>query len=737
MIRPLTGLLFGALFTVTTAWALGALVIRKLSLTLYRVEERVLAFALGSACLSAIIFLLCSAKLAHRGVFLAVGLAIIGYTVHSGVHRSMSKPLPQLSRPWRWVFVSIFGAFALFYLTNAMAPEVSPDGLAYHLSFVAKYARAHGFVPITTNIYASLSQGAELLFLFAFEFGRHSAAALVHFTFWIVLALMILCYARRIGRPQAGVAAAIFTCVAPVVALDGSVAYIDVAEAAVVFAVFYLLQIWSLDRNAKLLIPIGILAGFAYAVKYTGGLAVVYAIGFVAWKLWRAKRPVIRHVLVVSGLALVMILPWMVKDWLVVDNPISPFGNRLFPNPYVHISMEQEWRQYLRTYGLASYWELPRQLTLRGDRVNGFFGPLFLLTPLALLAVRFPAGRQLLLAGAIFALPYFSNVGARFLIPVIPFLSLALALVLARAKWLLLLLTVGHAIASMPLVYQFYSGRSTAWAVERVFPKAALRIESEESFLRRESIDYNVVRMLDRLVPPSQPVFAFTPPAESYTSREILISYQAGYNELLQDIVWTPMFSDFSPDRILKFQFPGRTLRKIRIVQTAGVRKVQWSVAEMRIFDSVELARAPEWRLTARPNPWDVQLAFDNSPVTRWRSWQDVEPGMYIEVDFGKSQRVDSVVLESSADALRTNVKLDGMDSDGRWTTLSGRPQVSRAPERVSLRLAAAGELKARGIRYILVDDSNLGADDFRLHGKVWGMTLVGQWTTHRLYYIE
>ena len=736
MIRPLTGLLFGALFTVTTAWALGALVIRKLSLTLYRVEERVLAFTLGSACLSAIVFLLCSVRLAHRGVFLGVGLAIIGYAVHSGVHRRMGKPLPPLSRPWHWVFVSIFGAFVLFYLTNAMAPEVSPDGLAYHLSFVAKYARAHGFVPITTNMYASLSQGAELLFLFAFEFGRHSAAALVHFAFWIALALMILCYGRRIGRPQAGVAAAIFTCVAPVVALDGSVAYIDVAEAAVVFAVFYLLQIWDADRNPKLLAPIGILAGFAYAVKYTGGLAVLYSVGFVAWKLWRAKRPLIRSLVVVSALALLMILPWMVKNWIIVDNPISPLGNRLFPNPHVHISMEESWRQYLRTYGLVSYSELPRQLTLRGDQVNGFFGPLFLLAPLALLAVRFSAGRQLLLAGAIFALPYFSNVGARFLIPAIPFISFCLALTLAQAKWLLLLLTVGHAVASLPSVYHLYCARHT-WALDKVSVKAALRIESEESFLSRHSDDYVVARMLDRLVTPSGRVFAFTPPAESYTSRDLLIGYQAGYNELLQDIVWTPVFSYFPPTRILKFQFPSRELRKVRIVQTRRVPNVQWSVAELRVFDGQELPRAPEWRLTARPNPWDVQLAFDNSPVTRWRTWQDAEPGMYVEVDFGKSQHVDSAVVESSGDSAETNVKLDGMASDGRWTTLSEHPLESRVSTSVSLRLAAAGELKARGIRHILVDDSNIGAEDFRLHSKVWGMTLLGQWKTHRLYYIE
>ena len=53
---------------------------------------------------------------------------------------------------------------------------------------VARYWREHGFHPIVWNLYASLSEGAEMLFLFAFAFGRHSAASMVHFAFLLALA---------------------------------------------------------------------------------------------------------------------------------------------------------------------------------------------------------------------------------------------------------------------------------------------------------------------------------------------------------------------------------------------------------------------------------------------------------------------------------------------------------------------------------------------------------------------
>ena len=104
----------------------------------------------------------------------------------------------------------------------------------------------------------------------------------------------MIAYSKRVGIPRAGAAGALFFFVSPVVGMDGSIAYVDVALAAVLFALFYLLQIWEEQREPALVIPIGILAGFSVEIKYTAVLAVPYAIGFVGWKLWRSHRPLLR-----------------------------------------------------------------------------------------------------------------------------------------------------------------------------------------------------------------------------------------------------------------------------------------------------------------------------------------------------------------------------------------------------------------------------------------------------------
>jgi hypothetical protein len=728
-------ILFGALFTLATAWSLGMLLLRNAAPSLDAWERRLLALVAGSACLSEIMFALSAAGQIYRGVLLAIGVASIGYAIYSGALRSPGKAFAPLAPLWRWVFIAAFAAFTWYGFFNALAPEHSSDGMSYHLSEVLIYQQAHGFPRITTDIYANLSEGIELLYLFAFDFGKHSAAALVHYSFLIALVFLVLAYGRRIGRPAVGVAAAIFTYSCPIVLRDATTAYIDVALAAVLFALFYLLQVWDETRDPKLLVPIGILAGFGYAVKYTAFLAVPYAVGFVAWKLFRTHKPLLRPVLGTALLAALMFVPWMVKDWIEVANPVSPLANRTFPNAYVHISFEDGWRRYLSNYGMPNLRQIPLEATVKGAQLEGFLGPLFLLTPLALLALRFREGRQLLLAGLVFEATYFGNIGTRFLIPAVPFVSLALALAITNLPWLLLALLAANVIACWPTMYLRYCAPG-AWRIENVPVRAALRRQSEDAYLSQDP-DYKTARMIARVVPPNGRIFAVSQGGRSYLPREILIGYQGALNEVMQDILWTAVFQGYQPQRILKFDFPPRQLRKLRVVLKGGEPVDQWSIAELRIFDGKnELPRDPGWRLTAHPNPWEVQLAFDNSPVTRWRTWQPASPGMYVEVDFPQPRQASSVAVESNNDKVNAKIALEGMGTDGRWSTLSDHPAISARPVNISLRTAAIAELKARGIQYVVIHPGDPGADDFFRYPAAWGLSLAGQESGARVYRI-
>lgn len=724
-------ILFGALFTVAVCFSAGRLLLRPAREVMYREEHNVLAFVAGAAVVSLAIFALAATHLIHKGVLLVAGLAVIAAAVRTRAFRPAGNSPPSLPSFWWWTFRIVFTLFFAWYLVNAMAPEMSPDGSTYHLGLVSRYYREHGFSRITTNIYANLSQGVELLFVLAWAFGKNSAAALVHLSFLVALVLAIVLYGRRIGHPAAGTAAALFVFVSPVVGVDATSAYNDVALACVLFGLFYLVQVWTAGRQSSLLIPIGLLAGFGYGIKYTAFLAVPYALGVVAWRLWRAREPLVRPLVIVALCAALLIVPWMVKNAVVLHNPVSPFLNGRFPNPYVHVGFEQEWSAFLRTYGLTDRWQIPTEVTVRGQVLGGFLGPIFLLAPLALFSLRFSAGRQLLLAGTVFLLPFPANIGTRFLIPPLPFWAFGMALAMEAWRGVLLALVLAHALLSWPTVTKRYCA-TYAWRIAEFPWKAALRITKEELWLREKSPDYSVARRIEAETPPPARIFSFGNPMEAYVRREIVVAFQGAENQVLRDILVTPLVRELQPIRKLSFAFPPRAMRKFRVIQDARAEPDSWSVSELRVLhEQRELNRAPQWRLRASPNPWDVQMAFDNSPVTRWRSWQTLEPGMFIEVDFGREETVDSVVLEMTDDQGKVSLHLE-MDDGQRLA-----PKEERIPPPPFLRRYAIQELKARGIQYLLISDLDYGAADFIRNTRQWGVTLVAEIYARRIYRLD
>ena len=154
--------------------------------------------------------------------------------------------------------------------------------------------------------------------------------------------------------------------------------------------------------------------------------------------------------------------------------------------------------------------------------------------------------------------------------------------------------------------------------------------------------------MIEREVPPGEKVFSFEQIPAAWTTREILAAYTGAQNEVLSDTLSAALSLESVPVPAQVFRFEPRQLRRLRAIQTAQPNREMWSVNEFQIFSrGMPLLPDGNWRLSANPNPWDVPLAFDNSAVTRWRSWDRAKPGMFIEVDFGKPLLIDEVRLVS------------------------------------------------------------------------------------------
>src|SRR6185437_13170749 len=360
------------------------------------------------------------------------------------------------------------------------------------------------------------------------------------------------------------------------------------------------------------------------------------------------------------------------------------------------------------------------------ERLQGFFGPMFLLIPLALFGLRCREGRRLLLAGAIFALPWFGNIGARFLIPALPYFALALMLVLSQPIAVLATVVLLHAFLSWyatPIRYfSQYAPRLDSFPIS-----AALRLKPEEMYLARNDPGYLVDRMIERLVPPGEKVFSFVQISEAWTMRRILVAYNSAGSETLADMLRAPIVPTFQPILALDFHFSERQLRRIRI---AGIA----SVSEFQIFDrNARVTSTGTWRMTAHPNPWDARLAFDNNLATRWRPWGDVTDDTFLELDCGEARQVDGTRIITAADAPLGRVRLEGMDASA-WQVLSDRPSASSLPVPADLRESATAALITRGIRYLLVSTGSFEAEDLHDHAAEWKAELIGESGSARLY---
>jgi hypothetical protein len=683
-LQPLA-ILFGAGFTVLSGWAFGAVLFRD------SVPDLAIRFVTGSALLSLLVFALCSVGLAYPSVLLVTGMGALALAGR-----------PKFVRPRYSPWLLPFAPFFILYLFNSMAPEISYDGSRYHLGLVGRYLREHGFHIITDNMYAGLPQGVEMLYLFAYAFGRHSAAAMVHFGFLVALAWQVYSYARRQGWHAGGIAAALLVFASPLVGADGASAYVDVAVAAIAFTLFHLLQY---PLNRRVLIGIGVLAGFAFAAKYTAVLAIPYAIGLV---LWKSRR--LRDAALVCFCAGILILPWLLRNYYWFHNPVAPFFNQYFPNELVTPLFEREYR-----YKLAH--------EPAGHALTDF-GPVFLLAPAGLLVLRGRQGRQLTLAAVCFGLPYLANASTRFLIPTLPFIALAMITTLASFPRLAIGIALVHAVISWPTVLKRYSPPDS-WHLVKVPYREALRIKPEDGFLESNLPLYGATRMVERLTPPHATVFTLTPIPEAYTSRNIRVAYQSTRNIMSRNVFWIGFVPEHMPSWRLRFMFPRQELGSFRIVQTASGKDV-WSIHEVRIFDGERELPRSGWRSRSAG-------ILDGSPVTFWMASDTLHSGEFVQVDAAQPVTADAVVIEAAPDQPGIQLRLDGPDSTGQWRTLAPAPvpDVAVLPD---LRRAAAEELKRRGNDYLLLFDGEFGADDVRRNVAAWGVRDVGEYKGARLY---
>jgi hypothetical protein len=409
---------------------------------------------------------------------------------------------------------------------------------------------------------------------------------------------------------------------------------------------------------------------------------------------------------------------------ILTGNPLAPLFNIWFPNRYFNAVTDQTLSHTLSTYGGFHWTTAPWDWAISG-RAQGVAGPLILLLPLTLFALRKPAGRLLLAASLLLLLPALYNVGTRFLMPALPFLALALAAALPGPA-ILACAVLQAIICFPPVILKLEEPQS--WTLKGFPWRAALRLQPEAAYLEAATGDYAVARFVEENTKAADYIFALNPIAKAYTTRDVLEYWHSNRAQQLTAALQVALSK--APASKVRAEWPATLLSGIRIVSTADLPK-EWRIYEARLYSPGGFIFAsPQWDLAASANLWETPAAFDGNRTTSWGTLTPQRRGMFLEAVFDHPQLLNSIELLIAKNYAVPEFVIEGRRAaNGKWQLLADAFNTSTA-EAGDLRHEAINALKRAGFTHVAVNSDGeglgrIGADMVE-HPVQWGVRDIG-----------
>jgi hypothetical protein len=426
------------------------------------------ACALGAGAWSLLWFALGVARFLSRplawvALLAGLSLAVLSYLRRRGGRKQVSGEATDAPGRVAFVLAVVSGALALL---AALAPPVAKDTLLYHISLPKLYIAAGGFTDAPNNIASFLPMGAEMQSVWALLLGRilseraaEAASGATQFAFFPLLVVFVYGWARELGLDRSwSLIAALVVASVPTVYYVAASGYIDLALSLyVTLAVHSVARWWkTLDREQLIYAALGL--GFALCIKLTA-IFVVFPLALVV--LLRARQAqeeertarrggasvgrIAMGGLLALVLAGVLASPWYIKTWAQTGSPVFPFYLNIWKGSAPGWDVERSlWFQEINSrYGgypknLFSYVAAPVRLSLMGQPdlpayYDGVIGTAFLFgLPLVAWAWRRKGlDVELRIAACVsvvlFIFWLFSSEQARYLLPALPGLAVALA----------------------------------------------------------------------------------------------------------------------------------------------------------------------------------------------------------------------------------------------------------------------------------------------------------------------
>ncbi|MEW6556906.1 MAG: phospholipid carrier-dependent glycosyltransferase [Elusimicrobiota bacterium] len=432
-----------ALIFLFSAFSAGRVCLRKFFKWASPLEEIVFAVGLGLGLIAYIIFLLGISGLLY---FLPIVAIILFFTVF-GFLDFKKNPVKFVIKKGKLSLLDIFVAGILLVamlinLAGALSPEIFYDSLVYHLAVPNYYKLHNKMLNMPYVFYSNLPLVHGMLYTAGLVIKDETLPKLINYSAGVISCLVLFSIAIKYFNFRIGLWASLIFYTITHVMISAWSCGTEMMLTFFGMLSFYSIANYNKERNKNgeknWLVLSAIFAGLAMGVKYTG---LFVALGVFAIYVFSEKKLIVfnplkiaKNIFVWGLISSVIVMPWLVKNYIYKKNPVYPFMNEVFPkDPHSDYGKLKHFTNETRQFEkieIKNWVKHPWLITMGKVPNSENFTPLFLfLIPLFLFFPRPPV--VLKYAIVYFVVVWltwsFSSTMIRFMMPAFPVAGLIIS----------------------------------------------------------------------------------------------------------------------------------------------------------------------------------------------------------------------------------------------------------------------------------------------------------------------
>jgi len=271
---------------------------------------------------------------------------------------------------------------------EALAPPLQFDALTYHLAIPQAYLQTGHLTYLQNNIFWGMPQLAEMLYTLAMFAGGTEAAPILGWWIGLLALIGLVGFTKSVFERETAWIAAASVLAGSGLTTSLSGGYVEWTSILYGLSTLICLSHWLVDEQVSTLGIAGILAGMALGTKYTNGIILISgAVVILFLQKSISFKKSLTNLLWFEGMAILAVLPWLIKNLLATSNPFYPV---FIPSGAMDATLLAFYQFKPFTQDWSRVILLPLQTTIWGvDGGDGFsasIGPLLLgLSPFALI----------------------------------------------------------------------------------------------------------------------------------------------------------------------------------------------------------------------------------------------------------------------------------------------------------------------------------------------------------------